>query len=116
MSRVHVASCQNDRGKKEPFCKRSLIPKDHSSTLSHKLQVGCLAYELLVGRAPYELPDVRMTAVAICQGELHAWPAHISQCARSFIQVCLHKVCRPPEQFACVTSKSVLVHTNFNDL
>jgi aurora kinase len=56
--------------------------------------VGVLAYELLVGRPPFERETREETYACIRRQE--AWvPPGVSQAARDFIQAALRKVRRP---------------------
>ena len=58
----------------------------------HCLQVGCLAFELLAGRAPFEFESTEQTATAILHGRITAWPSTFQPNSIDFIKSCLQRV------------------------
>lgn len=60
------------------------------------VQIGCLAYEMLAGRSPFEFEIPEHTATAVLFAHVSAWPPTISPRMQSFISSCLRKVTSPP--------------------
>ncbi|KAL3141526.1 hypothetical protein ABBQ32_004775 [Trebouxia sp. C0010 RCD-2024] len=53
--------------------------------------VGCLLFELLTGKAPFEVPSKDLTCALILWGDIQHYPDKLSQPCISFIQTCLTK-------------------------
>lgn len=58
----------------------------------HVVQVGCLAFELVAGRAPFQFSTAEQTATAILYGSITEWPDCFRAYSISFIKSCLQKV------------------------
>ena len=56
------------------------------------LQIGCLAYEMLAGRSPFEFALPEQTAAAVLFAEISHWPNCIGPRMQTLISSCLRKV------------------------